>query len=426
MKINLPEGRILCAVSGGLDSMCLLQLCLEQGRELVCAHFDHGLRPESAGEQAFVAEWCGKRQIPFVPGRWERPDPAGGEAAARQVRYAFLEQARQAQNCRWIATAHNADDQAETMLLQLCRGTGSRGLSGIPPRAGHILRPLLGIRRAALEQYAAKRGIPHVEDASNGTDIYARNRLRHHVLPVLETVNPAFLAHFSACGDRLREDDDCLYSLAADFLQQHPETLPTAALLALHPAVRGRVYRLVAGRGLQYVHVTALDRLCQSANGKRVEIPGGVVWREGDCLRFTRQKPTAGWEAMALQEGLWVVQPETGWRFFCEKVSQAPEIHNSFNTFYFSCESICGKMFLRPRSGGEHLRLPGRGCTKSLKKLLAEAAIPIAERAFWPVVTDKDRRVIAVPGIGPESDFLAHEGQPAVRITWERNKEEPV
>ncbi len=424
MRIDLPAGRILCAVSGGLDSMCLLQLCLEQGRETVCAHFDHGLRPGSAGEQAFVASWCRERQIPFVPGRWEQPDPAGGEDAARRARYAFLERARQAQDCRWIATAHNADDQAETMLLQLCRGAGSRGLSGIPPRAGHILRPLLGVSRAELEQYAARRGLAHVEDESNAEDAYARNRLRHHVLPVLKTVNPAFLTHFSACGDRLREDDDCLYGLAADFLRQHPDALPAAALLALHPAVRGRVYRLAAGRGLQYVHVAALDRLCQSANGKRIEIPGGVVWREGGCLRFSRQKLPASWAAMPLQEGLWVVQPETGWKIFCEKVSQVPEIHNSFNTFYFSCESICGKMFLRPRSGGERLCLPGRGCTKSLKKLLAEAAVPVAERAFWPVLTDKDHRVLAAPGIGPESAFLARGGQPAVRVTWERNKEE--
>ena len=208
----------------------------------------------------------------------------GTEAAARRARYAFLERAADALHCAVIATAHTADDQAETMLLQLCRGAGSRGLSGIPPRRGRVVRPLLAVPRRELERYARETGIPHREDPTNAGDSFARNRLRHHVLPVLETVNPAFLGNFGRCAARLAEDDACLYAQAEAFLEANP-SLPADMLLALPEAVRGRVYRLAAGRSLEWAHVPILDDLCRGGNGRRVSLP------EGDAAEKTQRMP---------------------------------------------------------------------------------------------------------------------------------------
>lgn len=414
----LPEGRLLCAVSGGLDSMCLLQLCLEEGLDLVCAHFDHGLRPGSAGDCIFVQEFCQERGIPCITERWT-PGEARSEDAARAARYAFLERARQAAGASCIATAHTADDQVETMLLQLCRGAGSRGLSGIPPRRGTVIRPLLGVSRSALEDFAAQRGLPHVEDETNEGDGYARNRLRHHVLPVLGTVNPAFREHFSACARHLGEDDDCLYAQAEAFLTRNPQGLPAAALLALHPAVRGRVYRLAAGRGLECRHIPALDDLCAGVDGRRISLPGGEARREDGRLVFGMEERPAGIDAAVLFPGQTLCLPALGLRISCKNEKSPAEIHNSFNTFFFSCESIYGNMTLRSRQAGDRLRPPGRGCTKTLKKLFAEARVPPRLRDRIPVLAD-DRGVLAVYGFGQDQRTLAAPGAPVFAVCFEK------
>ncbi|MEA4992852.1 MAG: tRNA lysidine(34) synthetase TilS, partial [Oscillibacter sp.] len=205
MKTELPSAEkfmtahfsagteLLCAVSGGLDSMCLLDFAARwaEGREIpvAAAHFHHGLRGASADrDEAFVRDFCAARGIPFVSGRGDaraaaREEGLSVEEAARRLRYAFLEEAAAKRNGSVILTAHHADDNAETMLLNLCRGTGSAGL-GIPAVRGNIYRPFLELTRDQLADYAAARGLPPVEDETNDEDNAARNLLRHRVLPV--------------------------------------------------------------------------------------------------------------------------------------------------------------------------------------------------------------------------------------------------
>ena len=415
-------GRVLCAVSGGLDSMCLLSLCREAGYDTACAHYDHSLRPDSGMDAAFVADWCAARGIPFYT---EREDVAalarawglGTEAAARRARYAFLERAADALHCAVIATAHTADDQAETMLLQLCRGAGSRGLSGIPPRRGRVVRPLLAVPRRELERYARETGIPHREDPTNAGDSFARNRLRHHVLPVLETVNPAFLGNFGRCAARLAEDDACLYAQAEAFLEANP-SLPADRLLALPEAVRGRVYRLAAGRSLEWAHVPILDDLCRGGNGRRVNLPeGDAAEKHSGCLRFFFAGTPAGIVPVTLYPGFRGHLDGPALDVHCEICPSGAEIHNSFNTFFFSCENIYGSMTLRARMPGDRLRPVGRNCVKSVKKLLSEAGVPPERRDSIPVLAD-EKGVLAVYGFPQDERAVARPGEACMAVSF--------
>ena len=226
----LPRGgAVLCAVSGGADSMCLLHLLhtwAEEGGFRVCAaHYHHGMRGEAAdADAAFVSDWCAGRGIPCVVERGEVYAEAerrglGVEETGRQLRYEFLRRTAAELGCDRIATAHNADDNLETLLLHLARGAGLHGLAGIPPRRGEIVRPLLTTPRAAIEAYLEARQIPHVEDATNTDEYYARNRIRRQVVPVLRQLNPRLTESAAETMGYLRADNDYLNAQAAAVCQ---------------------------------------------------------------------------------------------------------------------------------------------------------------------------------------------------------------
>ena len=233
LDFPLPSGRVLCAVSGGADSVCLLHSCLRLthgGDTTVCAaHYNHCLRGgESDRDERFVRSLCASLGVELRVGRgdvaaYAREHGMGTEEAARELRYAFLEEAADELGCGYILTAHNADDNAETMLMALVRGSGPRGLAGIPPRRGRILRPMLGATRAEIEAYLAENGLEHVEDSTNECTDYTRNRIRKLCMPVLREINPRFAEAAARAGALLREDDAYLSSLAADFLKKYPD-----------------------------------------------------------------------------------------------------------------------------------------------------------------------------------------------------------
>ena len=318
-----PGARVLCAVSGGVDSIYLLhrmtELAAQRGFTVGCAHFNHGLRgAESDRDEAFVRAQCAHLGVPFYAGRGDVSSVRGmgTEGAARQLRYAFLTDCAAAHGYDWIATAHTADDNAETLLLNLARGCGLRGLTGIPPQRGKLLRPMLDTTRAEAEAYLAAHGIAHVEDSTNASDAYARNRVRHHAVPALESVNAAFVQHAADTAALLREDERFLGGLAAEFLagQTPAEGIPTAELLALPRPVRVRVLQQAAGRELSRRHLLALEQLCGGEGLGYADMPGLRVTREQGRLFFGAQRrlPLGTY---ALIPGQTTEIPELGVRF---------------------------------------------------------------------------------------------------------------
>ncbi|MCD7845411.1 MAG: tRNA lysidine(34) synthetase TilS [Oscillospiraceae bacterium] len=412
----LPRsGRILCAVSGGADSMYLLCRLRELGYDVCAAHYNHGLRgAASDGDEAFVRDFCEKEHIPFLAGRGDVRACAGEsrrgiEETARALRYAFLEQAADELGAAVIATAHNAGDNGETMLLNLARGTGLKGLCGIPPVRGRIVRPMLDVTHEQALAYLAAQNISHVEDETNRQDEYARNRVRHRAVPALESVNPAFLRAAGQTAALLRQDEELLTSLAADFLAQYRQgnSLSAQALCGQPFPIASRAVRLMAERELSCVHVQAI--LKAARDGGMADVPGLAVGREGDRLVFGIQPPAPIQPRTVLIPGRTEI-PEATLALICTKITDCPPfVHKSFNIFCFNCENICGNMMVTNRQPGDAMRPVGRGCTKELKQLFQEAGVPSWRRQGVPVLRD-EQGVVAVYGIGLAERAAARPG----------------
>lgn len=409
---------VLCAVSGGIDSMYLLCRLQEEGWQVAAAHFNHGLRgPEADRDEAFVESFCRAKGIAFYAGRGDvrgfaKAEGLSEEDAARRLRYAFLQQTAEKIGAGCIATAHNAEDNAETLLLRLSRGSGLRGLGGIPPKRGNIVRPMLDERRATAERWLAERGIPHVEDSSNASDDYARNRLRHGVLPVMTEVNSAFVENAGRTARLLREDEAFFQALAREHMDKRGAS--AEALAALPKPLAVRVLMQLFPGELSEKHLEALLHIARE--GGAADIPGHRVENIGGELVLD-PAPSAPLKERELLPGETEI-PEAGLRVLRRDMDRGAEIHNSSNIFYFSVHRICGRMSLSVRQPGDRIRMPGRGCSKSMKQVFEEMGVPEQKRASWPLLRD-EAGVIAVYGLGAAERAAARPGEePIIRVEF--------
>ncbi len=403
-----PKGaKVLCAVSGGADSMCLLHLLksmeAERGVCVTAAHFEHGLRGEaSLRDMAFVESWCREHGIPCLTGRGDtralaEAEHLGLEEAARELRYEFLERTAERGGFDRIATAHTVDDMAETVLLNLVRGSGSRGLSGIPPRRGKIVRPLLETSRAEIENYLRENGVPHVEDASNADPAFRRNRIRREVLPLLREMNPELNAALGRTAALLRQDGDCLDALAEDWAEEHfdGESLPLDTLRALHPALASRVIRRLCPKSLSAAQAESVLRFAEGTELGLLDLPGQRLRREQGRLWFTEAPERRFPDRKIVPDGT-TEFPELGLRLRAERFSaDRTEINSQFKTFALSCEKIRGDIVCGMRRPGDRMHPAGRGVGKSLKSLFLEAGLSQAERDAALVLRD-DAGILAV------------------------------
>lgn len=407
---------VVCALSGGADSVCLSHvltgLAPSLGVKLECAHFNHRLRgAESDRDELFVRSWCAQRGLKLHTGSGDaaafaEENHMGIEEAARSLRYAFLESLGDEKTR--IATAHQADDQAETLLLHLVRGSGLRGLCGIPSVRGRIIRPLLSVSRADVLAYLADNGLTYVEDSTNALPDHTRNRLRHEVMPVLRELNPSFAETAGRTVKLLRDDEAQLHALAADAvdLRSGRAVLSAAELQRLPAPLASRAVLSAAahfGVRLQEAHVRAVLRLAASANpSARADLPGELeARRRYDELSVGPREPSAGFRPIILPFDAWTVIRPLALRVFWGGRRETSKIYGKFTTFCFKKEQICGNICVRPREPGDELHPAGSVCGKSLKKWMIERRIPAAERALVPVFADQCG-VLAVPGIGED------------------------
>ena len=395
-----PGEIVTCAVSGGADSMALLWgLYLLREKldiDLRAAHFNHGLRgEESDRDEAHVREFCHRFDIPLAVGAGKvTAGEKGLEAAARDARYDFLDTLPGK-----LATAHTADDNAETVLMHLVRGTGLKGLGGIAPVRGRIIRPMLDVTRQQVLDFLEEYHVAYVSDSSNETDAYLRNRLRHHVMPMLKEENPRLAENLSATAQRLRLDEQAL-SVAEDFAQG----LSLEALNALPSALQNR---MIAGF-LKYCgvkepdarHIELTMALARSGDpSARASYPGGVTV----CRRYGM---------LVCEEKSETLQPQP--------LPCAGQV--KFGNTTVSCQpmeqgaGVCpvGQMMVRSRQSGDTIRLSGG--TKSLKKLFIDRKIPADCRKQVAVVAD-EQGVLAVEGFGYNLDRLAQQGH-GIQITF--------
>ena len=417
---------VVCAVSGGADSMCLLSVLSELGYTPICAHFNHMLRgEESDRDERFTEQFCLERGIRFYCGRGDvsacaAENHMGIEAAARKLRYDFLRRTSahlSSGRPLKIATAHNAEDNSETVLLNLVRGTGSAGLRGIPPVRENIVRPLLSSERQDIEAYLKYRNIGHVEDSTNASDDYSRNLIRHHVMPVLKQLNPQFTGSVLKTGTLLREDNDYLQALADEFIisREKNSSLPIDALLSCPVPVKSRVIRSMTGGRSSKEHVDRVLELCSLEKSRSsIDIPGYSISKEWNILYFKADSlPVL--QAVEIQPDKITYIPNTAIYIKSNFIENCNDIHSSLNIFFFKTDRIYGKMTIRPRKHGDKIKLPGRNCTKSLKKLFSEARIPLHMREQIPVISD-EKGVVAVQGFGVCERCLPNPGDHAIKI----------
>ncbi len=389
-----PGDTVICALSGGADSVALffgLYLLRQKlGFTLEAAHFDHGLRgEESRRDAAFVQQLCSHYDVALhLCAGNVTAGKKGLEAAARDARYGFFESLSGR-----VATAHTADDNAETVLMHLVRGTGLKGLGGIAPVRGKYIRPLLDCTRQDVLAFLEEYHLTYVEDSSNKTDDYLRNRLRHHVMPLLKGENPRLAQNLSAMAQSLRLDEQALEEAS------NCEAMEVTALRQMPEAVRARaIARFLKENGVkepEKSHIDQVNRLVFSENpSAAAHLPGGVqIQREYGILAVAGQEKAL--ETVALSCPGYTDIPQLGLRVFCQPAEQAVNDQDAFTV------DPVGALYLRSRKSGDSIRLPGG--TKSLKKLFIDRKIPAAKRSRIPVICD-DEGILGVYGAGVNLD----------------------
>lgn len=389
---------IICAVSGGADSMALLfalKLMTEKlGIRLSAAHFNHHLRgDESDRDAAFVTDFCNGHGIPLYKGEANVvAGKKGLEAAARDARYAFFRTLPGI-----VATAHTADDNTETVLMNLIRGTGLKGLGGIAPIKSKLIRPMLNVTHKEVTAFLQEYHIPHIEDSSNATDDFLRNRLRHHILPLFEDENPRFCNNTSEMALRLREDE----TLLASHLE---ETNSVDDLKRMEKGKRERcLFQFLQNSGVpepEAEHVKLLEKLVYSEKpSAKACFPNGItVSRNYDTLEVSA--PTRKLDAVKLANPGVTVFEDFGFSVYC-----GAEAHPDYTDIFF-VES-CGDIYIRSRQEGDAMRLPGG--KKTLKRLFIDRKIPASQRDSVPVFAD-EQGPLAVLGVGINLDRKAMNG----------------
>ena len=431
LRRRFPHGgRVLCAVSGGLDSMCLLDyMARQRGFSVAAAHFNHRLRgAEADRDESFVRDYCAKRHIPFVSGSGDvrafaEKEGLSIEEAARRLRYDFLKETAERNGADAILTAHHADDNAETVLLSLIRGTGSAGLAGIPQVRGNICRPFLRIPRSELAAYAAAHDIPHVEDSTNADPgAAARNALRGTVMPVLRQLNPRFAENIARTSAILREESDALESMARGLTEQARElpdgvAIPCMMLMDMPNAVAERsILQLMARtaghrKDLTAAHVLAVLELARG-RGEEVSLPYGMTARRKRYTLEITRRP-------ARPAGL-PIEVGGAVEFGGTAVTLSEQSSPGALPIRLPADAAVTVTSWRP---GDWLRLPGSRGKRSFKRLCAERGLTPEERDALPVLRVGETHA-ADPVFGIQPDFAPCSGEEPVFVKFTKKTEE--
>ena len=387
---------LIAAVSGGRDSMVLLDWLVKLGRErgfsVIAAHFNHHLRKAADSDETFVKRCAERLQIPFYSGEADvaalcREHGLSLEEGARMARYAWLEHLCRETGAAAVATAHHRADQAETVLFHLVRGTGMEGLRGIAPRWGVFIRPLLTTGREEIDAYAASHGVEHVEDESNADLRFARNRIRHDIMFRLREINPRAEEALCRTASLLTEEDAWLNEEAKRRMPDVVElergvAVDYAAFSAMDAVLRRRGVRLLLDRleaGKKDVTAMQLCAAAELGKGRSLTLPGEIlVSVENGLFRIEQQAERPEPVVLPLEgEVRW-----GNWRFCCFVTDEKKEPDE--NTLVFSRDKITEGVTVACWEKTGRLQV-GNG-SRSLKRLFADAKLGVRERETVPVL----------------------------------------
>lgn len=400
---------VICAVSGGADSMCLLTLMLRLGKEMdlkvAAANLNHCLRgAESDGDSQFVETVCEIRGVPFYGKKVDVALTAKArglslEEAGREERYKFFDELSARLGGAKIATGHNLSDNAETILFRLARGSGAKGLCGIRYKRGNIIRPLLDATRKEIEGYLLDSAVMWREDSSNSQLCYSRNKIRHTVIPRLEEIQPSAVEKIVSCGRSIAEDEEYLSSLAEKLLSSalvaEDEYSTSAILGAPSPIARRAAAKLLEDWGAKDItqeKIMAFLDLCSKPSGKRMDLNGDAYVLRSFYTVLKQSRQAERGFSYTLKPGQTLRHED--WELSIRLSDKRPPVDGGA-VAVFDANELFGTFTVRSRQDGDRIRLRGGG-SKKLQDMFVDRKIPISMRSRVPVVLKGDE-VIFVP-----------------------------
>jgi len=429
-----PARPVVAGVSGGPDSLCLLDVLHRAGYRLVVAHFDHRLRPGSDRESAAVGALARSLGLDFVPGSADVGAYAAAqrlsvEEAARALRYRFLFETARTCGAQAVAVGHTADDQAETVLMHFLRGAGLPGLKGMPWRTvlpafdAHIplVRPLLRLWRADTEAWCLARSLQPVYDPTNADTTYFRNRLRHELVPILERYNPRVKDALVRSAEALQGD----FALLAELLEstwgravreqgEGYVAFDRSALTAMSIPLRRGLFRRAAFTlrpGLRDLGFAALGR---AATLRPVDLSGGLrLFVEDKVIylaAYETDLPCADYPQTEEQLAIGGQQVNLGndWLLTIEYPSLFPDLYSLFTdnwTVHLDADQLSGPLLVRPRRDGDRVQPLGMAAgSVKLQDFFVNAKLPRRARRQWPLLCAGET-IAWVPGYCPAHPF---------------------
>lgn len=423
-----PGARVLVACSGGVDSIVLLHVLCELQKTFQitvgAVHVDHMLRgQESAEDSIVVKQLCDRYGIPFFSERVPVPEilqKEGGnvQAVCREGRYERFHNIMERYEFDVLATAHHAEDQLETMMIQIGRGLVPNGMPVNRPFYDRIVvRPFLPLMKRELYQYAAHVHLQYREDPSNESDAYLRNRIRHQVLPFLLKENPLAARSAVKTSISMQQDEHLLFELAkdqvSDLVTYTEEQLPKFhrnAFLSMHPALQKRFIQLLLNclnlneqQAAEYsssLMEQLLHHAKESSGNTALDLPNGYRFiREYDQLFFSKVYGAAdGLQETLLEEGIWHVWGKSRFYWKCiQQNEEEPRPEDEVRFFHLPDGQLPLKV--RLRRPGDRLKLAGMNHPKRLSRLLIDEKVGMSQREIQPVITTADGTVTAVPGV---------------------------
>lgn len=433
--------RIVVAVSGGPDSMALLHvLFLLSGKmplELIAAHVNHGFRPEeSAAEAETVAAYAASLGVQCEIGRFDLPayiaeTGLNAQAAAREKRYSFLRETAYRYGASKIALAHNADDQAETMVMRIIRGTGPSGLTGIPLRRTEknleLIRPLLRIYKSEIECHCAEYGIPVCRDSSNEQRKYFRNVVRLDVLPYLQQFNSKLPESLNRLADTMHAEDDWMEAEASsrfsEYVTVEEEAEQAKCIVSanrfgeLHVALQRRLIKLILNYVFSevdlsdYSRIEAIRSVIVREQGKSLAVDLHdrlKLIREYDSVMFVRSRPAAEpYEYVLAQAGDLLLLKEADMELESLLIDGKTAVESALlgpgrigrNEACFDYDLVQFPLTVRSRQSGDRMEPFGLKGTKKVKDMFIDEKMPPAARNRIPIVADAAGRIIWIPGL---------------------------
>lgn len=425
-RFTFKGKKVLVGVSGGPDSLALLNYLLNKQKEqhfsLVVGHLDHMFRGTESYEDAkFVEQFCETRRIPFKMKRINVPeyiDKTGKspEVAARECRYQFFAEVMEEYELSHLALAHHGDDQIETILMRLTRGSSGAARAGIPflrPfQNGYIIRPFLCLNRDEIEQYCMEHQLNPRHDPSNDADDYLRNRFRKYVVPFLKKENGNVHEHFRRFSEELQLDEEYLQELTRQKMNKvvtekkfEKITMDIDAFLELPLPLQRRGIQLILNylyqkrpASLSAIHIDSFFSLINSCNPSgRLDFPSGlkVIRSYRLCHFLFSTDEMKGFRYVLAEPGEYVLP--NGDLITIQSI-KAP-VETNVSTILFNSRDIEFPIIIRTKEQGDRMSLKGMEGTKKLKSIFIDHKIPVNDRERWPVVTDGNNRILWLPGL---------------------------